>query len=90
MARRLAPIASLALLALLAAVPAHATFPGSNGRIAFAEAGTGEDPLETPTSALWIAAPSRSADVPLRSRRLLFCDPSAPFDPAWRPLPRRR
>jgi hypothetical protein len=76
MARRLALIASLWLLALVAAVPAHATFPGANGRIAFAEAFT-EDP-GTPTSALSIAAPARDIDPPPRSRRLLFCDPSAP------------
>jgi Tol biopolymer transport system component len=78
MARRLAPIASLLLLALLAAVPAHATFPGANGRIAFAEAFSGDmDGLGTPTSALSIAAPSRDSQVPPRSRRLVFCDPSA-------------
>jgi hypothetical protein len=80
MARRLAAIALLLLVALLAAVPAHATFPGTNGRIAFAEAFTGDiDDPGTPTSALSIAAPSRDADVPRRSRQLLFCDPSAPW-----------
>ena len=76
MAGRLVLIGSLLLVALLAAGPAHATFPGANGRIAFAEAFT-EDP-GTPTSALSIAAPSTDADVPRRSRQLLFCDPSAP------------
>jgi hypothetical protein len=79
MARRLAAIALLLLVALLAAVPAHATFPGTSGRIAFAEAFTGDiDDPGSPTSALSIAAPSRDADVPRRSRQLLFCDPSAP------------
>src|SRR5829696_8546153 len=57
MARRLAAIALLLLVAPLAAVPAHATFPGTNGRIAFAEAFTGDiDDPGTPTSALSIAA----------------------------------
>jgi dipeptidyl aminopeptidase/acylaminoacyl peptidase len=77
MARGVAPIALLLLVVLLAAVPAHATFPGTSGRIAFAEAGTGEDPLESPTSALSIAAPSRDSEVVPRSRQLLFCDSSA-------------
>jgi hypothetical protein len=76
MARRLAAITLLLLVALLAAVPAHAMFPGKNGRIAFGEAGTGEDPLESPTSALSIAAPAPDADPPPRSRQLLFCDPN--------------
>lgn len=91
MAGRLVLIGLLLLLALLAAGPARATFPGANGRIAFAEAFTG-DP-GTPTSALSIAAPSRDADVPRRSRQLLFCDPSAPrgctfnnvFSPSYSP-----
>jgi hypothetical protein len=76
MASRVGPIALLLLVALLAAVPAQATFPGTNGRIAFAEAGTGEDPLESPTSALSIAAPSRDSEAVPRSRQLLLCDPS--------------
>jgi dipeptidyl aminopeptidase/acylaminoacyl peptidase len=76
MARRVAPIALLLLVALLAAVPARATFPGTNGRIAFAEAGTGEDPLISPTSGLSIAAPSSDSEVVPRSRQLLYCDPT--------------
>jgi Tol biopolymer transport system component len=78
MASRLVLIGPLLLLALLTVGPAHATFPGANGRIAFTEAFTGEvhDP-EPSTSALSIAAPSRNADVPRRSGQLLFCDPSA-------------
>jgi Tol biopolymer transport system component len=97
MARRVAPIALVLLVGLLAAVPAHATFPGTNGRIVFAEAGSGEDPLETPTSALSIAAPSRDSEVVPRSRQLLFCDPSArgsctlsdAFSPSYSPDGRR-
>ena len=78
MARRLAAIALLLFVGLVAAVPAQATFPGTNGRIAFVEAGTGEmDDPGAPTYALSIAAPARGAEVPLRSRQLLFCDPSA-------------
>jgi Tol biopolymer transport system component len=85
------------LVALPAAVPAHATFPGTNGRIAFAEAGSGGDPLEAPTSALSIAAPSRNSEVVPRSRQLLFCDPSARggctlsdvFSPSYSPDGRR-
>ena len=75
MARPLAAIVLLLLVALLAAVPAHATFPGTNGGIAFAEAFT-NDP-GTPASALSTAAPASDADVPLRSRQLLYCDPLA-------------
>jgi len=98
MGRRLAPIASLLLVALLAAVPAHATFPGANGRIAFAEAFSGDmDGPGTPTSALSIAAPSSGADPPQPSRPLLFCDPSARqgctlsdvFSPSYSPDGRR-
>ncbi len=79
MTRRLALIALLLLfVTLVVAVPAHATFPGTNGRVAFVEAGTGEpDDPGPPTYALSIAAPARDAEVPLRSRQLLFCDPSA-------------
>lgn len=78
MARRLVSIASLVLLGLLGAVPAHATFPGASGRIAFAEAFTGDmDDPWTPAAALSIAAPALDADVPRPSRRLLRCDPSA-------------
>ena len=78
MGNRLIAIALLLLVGLVVAVPAHATFPGTNGRIAFVEAGTGEmDDPGTPTYALSIAAPARDAEVPLRSRQLLFCDPSA-------------
>jgi TolB protein len=78
MARRLVPIALFGLAALLVAAPAHATFPGENGRIAFAQAFTGDmDEPGTPTSGLAIAAPSRDAENPPSNRPLLFCDPSA-------------
>jgi Tol biopolymer transport system component len=78
MARRLAPIALVWLAVLLAAAPAHATFPGKNGRIAFTEAGTGEmDGPGVGTFALAVAAPSTDEDPPPPTRQLLFCDPSA-------------
>jgi TolB protein len=77
MARGLVPVVLLFVAALLAAAPAQATFPGKNGRIAFAQAFTGDmDGLGTPTSALSIAAPSTSAANP-PIRELLYCDPNA-------------
>jgi TolB protein len=78
MARRLVPTALLLVAALLAVPPAQATFPGKNGRIAFAQAFTGDlDDLGTPTSGLSFAAPSANAENPPSSRELLYCDPNA-------------
>ena len=76
MLRLTGPLAALAAL-LVAAVPAHATFPGRNGGIAYAQLTTSGDlaPMITERARLLVALPPFGSE---RRRTLVDCGPDCP------------
>jgi Tol biopolymer transport system component len=97
MARRLAVLGSIACVALVGAAPAQATFPGANGRIAFAAFGSfGEEEPHVEIDGLSAAFPGEQVE-----RELIRCEltggvPSGGDctarsfdDPSWAPDGRR-
>lgn len=76
MLRLTGPLAALVAL-LVAAVPAHATFPGRNGGIAYAQLTTSGDldPMITERARLLVALPPFGSE---RRRTLVDCGPDCP------------